>query len=303
VPYFLGIDGGGTKTRCLIGDESSILGAGSSTSCKVQRVGETCAQDALAAAIHEACVQAGVSPQQIARTCAGVTGAGRPEIAKTMHGLLRNVVGGEVEVIGDIEIAFEDAFGSGAGVLVIAGTGSIAYGRSPEGETVRIGGWGRSVSDEGSGYWIGLEAVKAVLREHDSQSDSALLSALMHVLAAKSFDDFIVRVNSEPEPDYAALFPEIQRLAETGDSLSISILERAGSELADLAQIVIRRLFADAITIKIATYGGVFGASTQLRDSFLRLVRRFFSQAVFSPSALDAARGALCRARKAQFTS
>ena len=131
--YFLGIDGGGTKTRCLVGDETSILGSGTSTSCKVQRVGEACAHDALAAAIHEACLQAEVSPSQITRICAGVTGAGRPEIAHAMQRLIASIVKGEVEVIGDVEVAFEDAFGGGPGVLVIAGTGSIAYGRNAAG--------------------------------------------------------------------------------------------------------------------------------------------------------------------------
>ena len=88
MPFFLGIDGGGTKTRCVIGDEKSQLGAGSSSSSKVQRVGEACARDALAAAVNEACVQAGISPRQIVRTCAGITGAARPEIAGVMRDLV-----------------------------------------------------------------------------------------------------------------------------------------------------------------------------------------------------------------------
>ena len=201
--FLLGIDGGGTKTRCVLGDEKSVLGTGTSTSCKVQRVGEACAHDALAAAIHEACVQAGISPREIAHTCAGVTGAGRPEIAGVMRNLLSEIVGGEIEIVGDIEIAFEDAFGPGPGVIVIAGTGSIAYGRNTRRETARAGGWGHAISDEGSGHWIGVEAVKAALREHDRQRNSDLLNSLIDVTGAKDFDDFVVRVNADPQPDYA----------------------------------------------------------------------------------------------------
>jgi len=297
VSYFLGIDGGGTKTRCVLGNEDSVLGTGTSTSCKVQRVGEACAHNALAAAIHEACVQAGVSPQQIARTCAGVTGAGRPEIANTVRDLLASIVPGELELVGDVEIAFEDAFGNRPGVLVMAGTGSIAYGRNALGETARAGGWGHTVSDEGSGYWIGLEAVKAALREHDVVHDSAFLNTLMNALAAKTFDDFIVCLNADPQPDYAALFPEIQRLAERGDSMSISVLARSGSELAHLTEIVIRRLFTDEAVVKVAFHGGVLTASHQLRESLVNKVRLIFPHAEFYSKELDAGRGALERAR------
>jgi len=274
-----------------------VLGTGTSTSCKVQRVGEACAHNALAAAIHEACVQAGVSPQQIARTCAGVTGAGRPEIANTVRDLLASIVPGELELVGDVEIAFEDAFGNRPGVLVMAGTGSIAYGRNALGETARAGGWGHTVSDEGSGYWIGLEAVKAALREHDVVHDSAFLNTLMNALAAKTFDDFIVCLNADPQPDYAALFPEIQRLAERGDSMSISVLARSGSELAHLTEIVIRRLFTDEAVVKVAFHGGVLTASHQLRESLVNKVRLIFPHAEFYSKELDAGRGALERAR------
>jgi len=82
VPFFLGIDGGGTKTRCVIGDDKSVLAAGSGSGCNIVRVGEACARDSLSAAIHEACAQAGVSPQQIARTCAGVAGAAKKKLEK-----------------------------------------------------------------------------------------------------------------------------------------------------------------------------------------------------------------------------
>lgn len=294
--YFLGIDGGGTKTRCVVGDEKSVLGTGTSTSCKVQRVGEACAHDALAAAIHEACVQAGVSPSQITRTCAGVTGAGRPEIANTMQRLLASIVSGEVEVIGDVEIAFEDAFGSGPGVLVIAGTGSIVFGRNAQGETARAGGWGHAISDEGSGYWIGREAVRAALWERDAQNDSALLEALTKAFGARDFDDFIVRVNADPQPDYASVFPVVQELADSGDSTSISVLEIAGVKLAYLAGNVIQKLFSHS-AVEGTTHGGIFDSSSKVSESFSREMRSLHPQAKLISKDVDPARGALKRAR------
>lgn len=281
----------------MVGDEKSVLGSGTSTSCKVQRVGEACAHDALAAAIHEACVQAGASPSQITRTCAGVTGAGRAEIANTMQRLLSGIVSGEVEVVGDVEVAFEDAFGGGPGVLVIAGTGSIAYGRNVAGEIARAGGWGPTVSDEGSGYWIGREAVKAALREHDAQRRSSLLSGLMEALGAKEFDEFIVGINAVPAPDYAALFPVTQHCADQGDAVGLAVLEHAAKELACMTQVLVRRLFQEKAPIEIATYGGVFTVSAQLRESFRRTLGALVPRASLSSKVVDAARGALNRAR------
>src|SRR5438270_8196014 len=95
MPFFLGIDGGGTKTRCVLGDEDSQLGAGSSSSSKVQRVGKACARDALSAAVHEACVQAGVSPRQIVRKCGGVSGSAARALAGGMRGVDMSIVGGQ----------------------------------------------------------------------------------------------------------------------------------------------------------------------------------------------------------------
>ena len=130
MPYFLGIDGGGSKTRCLLGDEKTVLGSGAAGACNVVRVGERCAQTSLEGAIHEACTQAGISPSQIAVTCAGIAGAARPQMTSITRRLISNIVSGKVEVVGDMEIAFESAFGTGPGVIVISGTGSIAYGRN-----------------------------------------------------------------------------------------------------------------------------------------------------------------------------
>ena len=295
---FLGIDGGGTKTRCLLGDEIAVLGTGRSSSCKVQRVGEACAHDALAAAIHEACVQAGISPRQIARTCAGVTGAGRLEIANVTRDLLSNIVGGEIEIIGDVEVGFEDAFGPGPGVIVIAGTGSIAYGRNAAGKTARAGGWGHAISDEGSGFWIGVEAIRAALHEHDGRDNSDLLKDLIDAVGAKDFDDFVVKVNAHPQPDYASLFPVVLSAADRCDSIAAGVLGQAGVQLSKLAQTVIQRLFASVDDISVASHGGVLANSSKVRDAFARELRLQTQKVRFVDEAVDPARGALNHARR-----
>ena len=297
VPFFLGIDGGGTKTRCILGDESSQLGTGTSSSCRVQKVGEACARDALSAAIHEACVQAGVSPRQIARTCGGITGAARPEIAGVMRDLIASVAGGEIEVVGDIEIAYQDAFGDAAGVIVIAGTGAIVYGRNDAGATARASGWGPAVSDEGSGYWIGAQAVRSALHGRDRDENSGLLPDLIAALGAKDFEEFIVQVNATPTPDFSVLFPVVLSSAEKGNVVARDILDLAGRALATSAEVVIQKLFAGK-SCPVATHGGVFANSTIVRSSFAEKLHALAPESILLDRALDPARGALQRARR-----
>ncbi len=295
--FFIGIDGGGTKTRCILGDDRHELARGSASSCKVQRVGEACARHSLAAAIHEACVQAGISPQQIARTCAGITGSARAEIASVMRRLVGGIVGGEVEVVGDVEIAFEDAFNVGQGVIVIAGTGSIAYGRNLSGEVARAGGWGWAVSDEGSGHWVGTEAVRAVLRARDRGQPTQLLPEIQDALGAKSFDDFIVKLNASPGPDYSTLFPVVASSGGNGDSLAAEVLHRAGNELAKMTGVVVNRL-CEGQACSVAMHGGVFSGSSIVRQSFFEALCVQSPQASLLQRVIDPARGALERARR-----
>lgn len=296
--FFLGIDGGGTKTRCVVGDERSELGVATSSSSKVQRVGEACARDALAGAVHQACVHAGISPRQIVRSCAGITGAARPEILGVMRDLMTSIVDGQVEIVGDIEIAFEDGFGSGPGVMLIAGTGSIAFGRNKRGESARAAGWGYPISDEGSGQWIGAEAVRVALRARDRGQPAGLLNDLIEKLGASSFEDFIVRLNANPPVDFATLFPTVLAASDKGDSVASDILTRAGRELADIAGIVVERLF-DEQSVSVATHGGVLASSALVRNCFAQELRTQYPRVTLLDREIDPARGALGRARRA----
>jgi glucosamine kinase len=297
VPFFLGIDGGGTKTRCLIGDENVVLGSGSSSGCNIVRVGEACARDSLSGAIHEACLQAGVSPQQIARTCAGVAGAADDGVASLVQRFLIGIVGGAIEVIGDMEIALEGAFGGEAGVIVIAGTGAIAYGRNQRGETARAGGWGRLISDEGSGHWIGVEGVRAALREYDRGTRSSLLDALMVALHVGDVHDLAVKANADPVLDFATLSPVVLSVAGRGDAVAARVLEQAGRELAATGATVIGRLFGNT-DARVATHGGAFAAGSLLRHAFEEELRRLFPGAMCADVEVNPALGALQRARR-----
>lgn len=298
MPFFLGIDGGGTKTRCILGDESSSLGSGSSSGCNVLRVGERCAQNSLQAAIHEACVQAGVSPRDIMRTCAGVAGGGRREIADILRRVLASITGGEIEIALDTEIAFEAVFGDGPGVIVISGTGSVAYGKNVLGETARAGGWGHSISDEGSGHWIGVAAIREAMRARDRGECPALLNGLMDALAAKSVDELVVMANENPQPDFASLFPRVLSAAEAGDRVAEAVLDRAGRELAGLVETVIRRLFRSPEEACVFTHGGVLTSSARVKGAFAERLRAQFPLVSFVAGEISPAGAALERARR-----
>jgi glucosamine kinase len=272
----------------------------------VLRVGEACAQSSLQAAIHEACVQAGVSPRDIKRTCAGVAGGGRREIGSVLLRVLAGIVGGAIEIAGDMEIAFEDAFGVGAGVIVISGTGSIAYGKNVRGETARAGGWGHAISDEGSGHWIGVAAIRAALRARDRGDNSTLLKDLMNALGVETVEELVVRVNADPAPDFAALFPVVLSTAlgprvlsaDTGDSIAQEVLEYAGKELAKLGETVIRHLFNETEGVCVATHGGVLASSPQVKNSLIEHLRVRDPRTGFFSREIDPAQGALGRARR-----
>lgn len=293
---FLGIDGGGSKTSCLIGDENSVLGSGAAAGSNIVRVGEAKAREALTAAIAQACGMAGISPSQINRTCIGLAGAGQPEIAEVAKKLVSEIVSGEILVVGDILITLDAAFGDAAGVVVIAGTGSIAYGRNARGETARAGGWGYAVSDEGSGHWIGREAVAAALRAGDQSDtpDSLLMTELMKFWRLETRTQLVVAANASPGPDFAALLPAVLAAAASGDTGAREVLARAGAELAALAGVVIHRVFRGEEAVQVAMSGGVFRNSAQVCQA---CYNGLHSRAAVQADIVDPVRGALRMAR------
>jgi len=302
VAIFLGIDGGGSKTSCLIGDDTSILGAGTAGGSNPVRVGEAQAREALATAIRQACAVGNVNPSQIQGTCVGLAGAARPEISEPVRQCIAEFVPSEIDVVGDMVIALEAAFGSEPGVIVIAGTGSIAYGRNSKGQTARAGGWGFAISDEGSGHWIGRAAVAAAVRALDDDAEAtnqSLLESLMKFWQVKTREQLVVAANATPPPDFAALFPAVLASADRGDRIALDVLAQAGAELASVARRVITRLFANVGTLSVAMSGGVFGSSPLVRQVFYNSLRSEHPEAAINPSVIEPVRGALALARKA----
>ena len=297
---YLGIDGGGTKTTCLVADEHKLFGSATSAGSNITRWGEAHAREALETGVKEACTTAGVDAQQIDSTCVGLSGAGRPEVRQAVVRMMSEIVGGHVQVVSDLETTLEAAFHGGPGVITIAGTGSIAYGRDAQGRTARSGGWGLAISDEGSGQWIGRAAVSAVLGAKDGGEEPRLLSPILRTWNLTTLDELVRRANASPAPDFSSLFPLVLEAGGHGDALAAGVLDRAGVELSVVARNVIRRLFAAAGSVQVAMSGGVFRQSEQVRQVFYNSVVAEFPQARVEAGVVEAVDGALALARKAR---
>jgi glucosamine kinase len=313
VAYYLGIDGGGSKTTCAVGNESSLLATVTVGGSNITRVGEAGAREVLQQAIREACRAAGINPQQVFRACVGAAGAGRPQIADIVRNIVTEIISGKIEVVGDMEIALAAGFGAGPGVIVIAGTGSISFGRDAQGRTARAGGWGFAVSDEGSAHWIGRAAVSAVLRAADQAGDerierdrewpaARLFLELKTAWNVESLEQLARTANTNA--DFAILFPAVLAAAEAGDAEAREVIAQASSELAQLAGIVLRRLFSgqhsSALSaVPMAMAGGVFRHAAMIREFFYNEVRAANPDVVLNPEVVDPVQGALQMARRA----
>jgi glucosamine kinase len=226
-------------------------------------------------------------------------------LAEIVRSFLAEVLPTPIDVVGDIQIALEAAFGRGPGVIVIAGTGSIAYGRNQQGTTARAGGWGFAIGDEGSAHWIGRAAVSAILHASDLSDEiseapvtSPFAAALFKVWGVTSFADLARAANSIPSPDFAALFPAV---AASSDDLATRVLSNAAWELAQVAAIVIRRLFAQdhAASVPVAMIGGVFRHAPLVRQVFYNELLKLEPRAEVNPHVVEPVEGALRIARRA----
>lgn len=300
--YYLGIDGGGTKTRCVLADETTVLATSMSGGSNIVRLGETHARDALHTSIRQVCSNAKIAPDRIHAVCIGAAGAARPEIAAKLRNILAEVIPSScvnIEVIGDVEIAHEAAFGGGPGIIAVAGTGSIVYGRNASGDTARAGGWGFAISDEGSGHWIGRRAVSAVLRARDQNLSTALTAMILQAWKLSTLDELVQQANATLAPEFPRLFPVILRAADDGDPVARELLCDAGAQLATLATIVLRRLSNHVPELlPVAVTGSVFRQSSVVREVFYNTLQTNFPGIEVRLDPVDPVHGALSRARR-----
>jgi N-acetylglucosamine kinase-like BadF-type ATPase len=298
---FLAIDAGGTKTRCLLANESQVLGRAATGSVKLMRVGEPEASSRLEAMLKEVALTANVPLSEVTQTCIGIAGLSIESVREWAERELRKSVGGNLILAGDEEIALDGAFRGGPGILIIAGTGSNVLGRAPDGAMYHAGGWGPALGDEGSGFWIAQEALRAGFWARDRGVSTNLLTDIGEFWGTKSVGEIVEMANARPGPDFPALTPVVVRCAEAGDELAAAVLQRAGAELAEQVALVALKMQESGPQpqIQAAYTGSVLEHIAPVRSAMIEALKTSSPNVKVVEGAVDSLEGALWRAREA----
>lgn len=301
--YYAGVDGGGTKTALGLADaHGRELARRSGPAGLVDPRDPAASARVVAELLREARADAGLR-EPPAALCAGLAGVGHlAEREAVRQALVSASVARRVCVTTDGEVALEGALAGGAGILLIAGTGSVAWGRSEDGRVDRCGGWGMVVGDEGSGWSIGRAGVAAAVRAADGRGPrTALLPRLMETLELRDPRGIPPWVGRAEKGDVAALAAHVIQAADGGDDVALGILRREAGELALHAVALAARLGPWEGDIPVVHHGGVLNAPlfADLVNGALAMSAHDFA---VRPAAEDAVAGALRCARRVAAT-
>jgi N-acetylglucosamine kinase-like BadF-type ATPase len=272
---YLGVDGGQSGTAAVIGDDKGrILGTGEAGPCNHAAAGEGRAklERALNGSVAAACKAAGLNYATVVFEAACLGMSGGPEDKEAI--IARIIESRRLLVTTDAVIALSGATESGQGIAVIAGTGSIAFGRNRVGRTARAGGWGYVFGDEGGAFDLVRQALRSSLRMDEGWGPRTILrDALVRAAGARNANDVAHRFYTPewPRDKAAKLAPLVDQAAMAGDTVAQEILNNAAMHLAGFASAVRGQIFEPGESIEVACIGGVF-ASDALRERFQQLV-------------------------------
>lgn len=295
----LGIDGGGTNTRAAIVRGEEVLARAQCGSIKRLRVGAEVAERNLRDLLGEVFSRASV--KGVCAASCGVASASMPGIAEWITAVLEDFGVERSEVVGDHLIALDAAFQGGPGILQIAGTGTNTVGRAPDGGCETAGGWSSRLGDEGSGYWIGLHAIRRALKAYDREERTEILARVGEIWGTPTLDELVNMGDGTPGPDFAALAPEINELAEAGDPEAIGVLRQAAADLVEnvlLVRAKLRRKHRIAGEVPVAWTGSVIGKMRIVREAFFAGLRAAAPEMPVQTTETVALNGALWRARR-----
>lgn len=283
--YYLGIDGGGTNTRAVITDaDYKILGEGHSEASNPLRVGFNVAVMHIEEAIDKACSQAGLERCDLTAGCIALAGISDPAHHRKMEDALDSALGiKNVKLVTDASAALFGALDGQPGVIIIAGTGSIAMGINQAGEQTRSGGWGPTLSDEGSAYDIARRALKAVIASFDGRLPHTMLTErICDRLGIRNPSDLprVIYTDDMDRTQIAALAVDVTEVAHEGDRVAREILEGAGRELGELAGSVIEKLHMQNRQFRLAFIGSVFNAGDIILDPLREAIKKIAPDAV-----------------------
>lgn len=295
---FAGVDGGGTRTSLVLADAAGAeLARVSGPAGIVDPRHPERSAEVIATLLRKALAQAGIDAPAAA-LCAGLAGVGNEAERVAVQSALASAgVAGAVRIISDGEIALHGAFGGGAGVLLIAGTGSVAYGRGPDGRMERCGGWGMMVGDEGSGYAIGRSGLAAALRSVDGrEGETQLLPVLLKALSLDDPREIPPWAGRASKSDIAAMARHVLEVAAAGDGLAIRVVEHHARELATHVIALAHRLGPWQGDVPVVFHGGVLRSGLYASMVDLQLAQNAHRYRI-QPARADAVHGALAYAR------
>jgi N-acetylglucosamine kinase-like BadF-type ATPase len=247
--YVIGIDGGGTKTTSVLcALDGTILTEAQDASSNFQIIGIEQTSHTILNLIETCCHSVGCSISQIGAVVAGLAGAGRSSDQQSVHdGIInlsntRNLTINNLVIESDARIALEGAFNGKPGIIIIAGTGSIVFGKDEHGKIYRTGGWGRLIGDEGSGYAIGQKAFRAVARSFDDRSTKTKLTKLFEEKFGMNTQEAIIHSLYKENFDIASVMPTVIDAASKGDKAAKRILDNAALELVEIVEIMLKKM-------------------------------------------------------------
>jgi len=261
--YVIGVDGGGSKTElALIDLEGNLVGMEKVGSTNYQAVGGEQLRDELLEGFSALANVTNVDIDRVNHIFLGLAGAGRQKDQEEIKALFDDTVfAGKMTVDSDAIVALAGAFGTNPGIILIAGTGAICFGSNQDGKIVRSGGWGYLLGDEGSGYYIGREAVVASLKDFDGRGEkTSLKENLMQRFELDSIDKIIPLIyqNEIDRVAIANIAPLVFELAKQGDLISEDIIRKTGHEMGLLAKSVANQLGFSGDEINVALVGSIF---------------------------------------------
>lgn len=304
--YYLGIDGGGTRTTAWVSDaRGKVLARSEAGPSNPFKVGFEAAQRELLRAARAALSQARSAAAtggrhrglELEAVCAGLAGVDRPQAHRRLSAWLRGAIPARHHLLTvDAAIALGAAVGKAPGIIVISGTGSIAYGRDERGNVRRAGGWGIPFDDLGSGYDLGRRAVASALQDFDGRGRPTCLTGdLCRALGLEQIIEVVPLHLSQTQ--IAALFPLVLEAARKQDKVARELCSRAGIELANLARAAICGFGWQRRAPTVVCAGGVFRSSAIIRRAFSRHVRALAPRATVRLLRREPVEGALDLAR------
>jgi N-acetylglucosamine kinase-like BadF-type ATPase len=287
--FWLGVDGGGTNCRAVIlGASDEVLGEGRAEAANHIRVGTVAAVNHVVQAVTQACQQAEIELSEVDAACIGLAGVSHPDHHRQMLAALKEALPiPDITLETDARVALAGATGARPGVVIIAGTGSIACGVNSRGRFARAGGWGPTMGDEGSGSYIGRRALESVMMSYDYRGEpTSMMEPILRHFGVASPPELPPLIYDDPDKamrEIAQLSKIAVRAAEEGDKVAGGILKDAAKELAVAAIAVIEQLRMERDEFHVAYVGGVFEAGGLILDPLREEIQAFAPRAEIAP--------------------